>query len=277
MRYSTFVIAGLVVSLCASAWADQKYTFHEKVQNGQKIPELMTCSSHMKSTTVTNGKLQTTESDTYQLLKAMVSVLEAKQGSATAIRADVDPSSYDTDSENGGAATKTPCSYAGKVVTLRRRADESISNDFTGDADPTDQDNLEGMLNPDEDFYPDVPVAVGDAWDVSVKLSKHSELGPEDKLLAKCRLDWVREINGKQFAQITCNCATVRFEDNNIEDDIESGMKLVVDMSSCAIVTGDQTGVIRFHSPKSGNNQKYGVNEFTFHGEVVGAAPTTKP
>jgi hypothetical protein len=277
VRFSWVLISALLVSLCAGARADQTYSFHEKVSSGQNIPEMMTCSSHTKSTTNTNGKPQTTESDQVQMLKAVVTVLEAKDGSATAIRADVDPSSYDTDRENGGAATKTPCSFAGHVVTLRRHPDESISNDFPGDADPTDLDNLEGMLNPDEDFFPDAPVAVGDVWDVSDKLSKHSDLGPDDKLLAKCRLDWVRQINGKQFAQISCSCGTIRFEDDNVEDDIESSMKLLVDMAAGAIVSGDQTGVIRFASPKSDATQRYGINEFTFHGEVVGAVPTTQP
>ena len=55
----------------------------------------------------------------------------------------------------------------GKSVRLTRLADDSFTNDFKGDASTGDVSMLNDFLSPDEDFYPDKPVAIGEVWDDS--------------------------------------------------------------------------------------------------------------
>lgn len=275
MLRTTRLWLALATVLCGGAAAAQeKYTLRENVKVGQKIPVELVTQSHDQTATTVGG--QTTRSDTRskQVLKLVLTVLAVKDGSATEMRADVHPDSYDTTQESAAAETKTPCTFAGKTITLRRRADESVANDFSGQADPTDLDNLNSALNPDQDFFPDHPVAVGEVWDVSRKVAKHSDLGPRDELMAQCRLDWVRTVDGREWAQVSCSCASVMHQSGNVEADLESTMILQVDMAASQIVQGQTTGSINYLTPKTEPTQINGTVDFTCRSRVL---PTTRP
>jgi len=103
--------------------------------------------------------------------------------------------------------------------------------------------------------------------------AKHAELGKTDKLLAQCRLDWVKEINGKKMAQITCVSGTVRHEENDVEEDVQSTSVCVVDIAAGQIVNADQSGTSHEFTPKDAAAQVDVTGEFKFHGE----GQTTRP
>ncbi|MGA2583817.1 MAG: hypothetical protein ABSG31_11110 [Tepidisphaeraceae bacterium] len=263
----TILALGIMLSLSAIAQAQDKYSIHETIKAGDKVDGELVADYKSDTTTTTDGKTTTDKWESKQTLKSSEVVLEAKDGSATQIRIEVSPDSADSLIDNSGKITDYPCTLAGQTITLRRREDESIIGDYAKDADDSDVENLKGMLNPDEDFFPDKPVAVGDSWDISDKLSKHSELGKNDQLLAQCKLDWVKEIDGKLMGQMTCNCGLIRHEDGDVEEDIESTSTMLVDMKAGEIVKCDQTGGSKLSTPVISPTQITGTTEFTFHGE----------
>jgi hypothetical protein len=201
-----------------------------------------------------------------------LTVLDEKDGSAIRAQADVDPGSFDTDREGNGPEKRTPPAFAGKSVVLARHPDESITNDFSGNAGDDDLDMLNNLITPDEDFYPDNPVAVGDTWDNTAKAARHAELGPNDRMASVCRLDWVKTIGGKQMAQISNSVAIIYHEDGNVEEDTGYTATVLVDVAAGMIVKGDEKGSSKYATPATEATQVSGGTQFTFQCEVIPAA-----
>lgn len=281
MRRRYFLAIVVIASLSARAQAEEKYVIHEKVRQGQVIPVEMTYDGHFKTTTTENGQQTASEQRVKQYLKATMTILAMRDGSATEARVEVDPASYDTDKEDGQAEEKSNCWFAGKTVVLKRAADESVTNDAKGhppDSKQVDLQNINDLLSPDQDMFPDQPVAVGDSWEVSEKLSKHSDLSAGDKLLAHCRLDWVKSINGKQMAQLTCVCGVIRYEENSVEEDDEYTSVMLVDVAAGQILKADNKGTVKYSTPAGEALQISGEGDFSGHCEVPPqAGPATRP
>ena len=89
---SRAVIAAIFVCfVCRSAWADEKYTFHENVHVGDKTTIAVTNDYKVKSTSTINGTSTVTDTRDYQNWKLTLTVLEQKNGSATRSRLRVAP------------------------------------------------------------------------------------------------------------------------------------------------------------------------------------------
>ena len=269
-----------ILSLCFSAAigsaAEQSYLFHEKVHVGEKTPLIVTYDCKTKSTATTNGIALVTDKQFDQNWKLTLAVMAEKDGSATQLQAQVDPASFDSTKLAGADAKKTPCPYAGKRITLTRLADESFVNDYPGKDDSDDASLINGFLFPDEDMFPDQPIAVGQTWDVSDKCSKHMSLGPTDLFASKCKLDWVKTIDGKQMAQISSSVGIIYREEGNVEEDVQYSATFLVDVAAGMIVQCDQKGSSTYSTPPAEPTQVTGGTEFTFHCKVLSAA-TTKP
>jgi hypothetical protein len=279
MRKLTALASASFLSFATAALADQIYSFHENLHPGQKITISESSDTHKKYAWTTNGVAEPTDSRTTYQWTVALTVLETKDGSDTKALAEVAPDSYTTNQDTGQDAKKTPCPFAGKSIHLTRLADESFTNDFTGHAEDEDKNILNNFLNPDEDFYPDKPVAIGDVWDNSAKLSKHSELNPGDQLMSECKLDWVKTIDGKPMAQISNSVAIIYHLDDNVEEDVEGSATILVDMNSEMIVKADQKGTTKYSNPPTDAAHITGGEEYTCHDEVISnqAAPTTQP
>ncbi len=268
------------LTIIRSAAADDKYTFRENLHVNQMVPYAMTYDCKIKSTATTGGKQTSIDSETRQIWKVTLTILAEENGSATRARADVGAESVDTFRITGQSEEKIPCPFAGRSIILTRHSDETITNDFQGKASGDDLDMLNNFLVPDDDFYPDKPVAVGDMWDNSAKLSRHAELGPKDQLLSECRLDWVKTIDGKRMAQISNSVATIYHEDGNVEEDTGYTTTILVDIAAGVIVKGDEKGSSKYITTAKEPTQVTGGTEFTFHSEVLPDAATgaaTKP
>jgi len=280
VRLKILATGAMVLALSANARADgpEQYSIHESLHVGDKIPGSMTVDQTFDNTEKDNGATVHKITHYKQFLKTIETVVAEKDGSATEAKIDVLSESYDTTKEGDSPETKTPCSLSGQSLNLRRRADETVINDFKGQADETDLDNVNGSITPDEDYFPDKSVAVGDSWDASDKVSKHADLKTGDKLLAQCKLDWVKETDGKKMGQITCVCATVRHGAGDIEQDMLSTTTCLVDMTAGQIVKADQTGTSHDFSPKDSTDPVEVKGEFRFHGEANGIQrATTQP
>ena len=200
MRRSSILCFLSGVGLAGFAQADPTYSFHENLHVGQKVVIAQAYDCTSKYAWKSNGSSDPVDNKNGYHWTVALNIQQVKDGSDTQAMADVDADSYDSSQEAGKDEKKTVCPYVGKSVRLTRLADDSFTNDFKGDASTGDSNMLNNFLSPDEDFYPDTPVAIGEVWDDSAKLSKHSQLGANDLLLSSCRLDWVKTIDGKPMA-----------------------------------------------------------------------------
>ncbi|MGD0767035.1 MAG: hypothetical protein ABSB42_02310 [Tepidisphaeraceae bacterium] len=270
--FSTAAICGSAAAEGKASAADEKYTLHENLHVGQKVSNSIHYECKVNSTATTNGKQTATNTTTALSWKVTLAILDEKGGSATRAQADVDPDSFDTAKDADGPEKKIPCPFAGKTIVLARHPDESISNDFSGNAADDDLDMLNNFITPDEDFYPDIPVAVGETWDNTAKAGRHAELGPNDRMASVCRLDWIKTIDGKQMAQISNSVAIIYHEDGNVEEDTSYTATVLVDVAAGMIVKGDEKGSSKYTTPATEATQVSGGTEFTFQCQVAPAA-----
>jgi hypothetical protein len=273
----TRAILGLLitVAICGSAMADDKYTLHENLHAGQKLRLGITTSYKSKSTSTLNGNQTVTESVSGQSWQVIVTVRAVKDGSDIRAQAYFDPESTDT-SGIAGQEKKGACPFAGKTITLARQPDQSITNDFQGDINAYDLDTLNYIICPDADVYPDTPVSVGDTWDNSAKMARRAPLGPGDQFLSKCRLDWVKTIEGKKMARVSISSALVYHLKGNVEEDMVCSSTNLIDIAAGTIVQCDETGSGQYKTPAAQAWQVTGGNEFTFHRESIPHAAATQ-
>jgi hypothetical protein len=269
MRRLFPVVAALALAVCSTVKADDKYSFHENLHVGQVLPFTLVYDCKTKSTATKNGLSTDIDSTTHYDWKGTLTMLAVKDGSATSERVEMDPVSSDTTTDAGQPPQKAACPFAGKTVIITRNANESFTNDFAGSASDDDTNLLNNFISPDEDFYPDHPVAIGDFWDVSGKVSKHSQLGSADRLLSACRLDWVKKVNGRQMAQISNSIAVVYHEPGHLEEDFEASGTAVVDIATQMIVKADQTGSSTFKTSAKAPMQMTGGTQSTYHCEIL--------
>jgi hypothetical protein len=250
------------------------YILRENVQVAHKEAWVISFDHKVKSTSTTNGVPTVTDTDTGCSWKLTLSVIAAKDGSALRMLAHVDAESVDLARNANGVMEQKPCPFAGQPILLMIQHDGSLANDFQGNASDDDLMLLNGLLAPDEEWYPDKPVAVGDTWDCSAKVGRYASLGPKDQLTCKGRLDWVKVIDGKQMAQITDTVTGVYQEDGNVEEDVVYTMTNLVDLASGSIVKGSQTGSSKYTTPATEPTQKTGGTQFRWQGELVPEAAT---
>ncbi len=269
----------VVVLASGAALGEEKYTIHENVKEGEVGRFSLDADTKTDVTTASGGDKTVNKTETGQIWKVTMTSLEVKDGSATKGKIEIDADGVDVVKHNGEIQTKSSCPFAGKSITVTRHPDESITNDFQGDSPDDDENLLNGFLTPDEDMYPDQPVAVGETWDSSDKQKKHASLGPNDQMMAECRLDWVKMVDGKQMAQITNSTAIIYHESGNVEMDYGVTSTLLVDLARGMIVKCDQKGSSKYKTAPKEATQMSGGMEFSFHAEElpVKAGAATKP
>jgi hypothetical protein len=253
--------------LCLAA-APQQYVLHENLHPGQSVKVEFDNHRTVHRISTKSGTSIPTNIEYHQTMIATATILAQTDGSATQMRLYIDPDSHDTQIDKDGAR-HSGNSFAGKTVTIRRLTDGSVASDFPGPSDPTDLDNLNSFLDPDADFYPDHPVAVGDVWDASANLARHAELGPSDQLMAQCKLDSVTTTHGEQLAQITCSCGTIFQEDNGVEEDVQWTATLTANLSTGQIISSKLEGSSTYSTPPSEPTQVTGNTTFTCTSKVL--------
>jgi hypothetical protein len=271
------IVLGCLALVGSEAGADTKYSFRENVHVGQKLQGEMDYHEHEVITDTTGTDSTTSDVETHEYMKATIEATQVKDGSAIEMKIQVDPASFETRKKAGQAETRTPSPFIGRAITLARQDDGTVINDFRGDVSGLANDILNGWLGPDEDFFPDQPVAVGDSWDVSAKYARHAELGPRDQLLTKCHLDWMKTIDGKKMAQITASSGIIRIDEDNLEGDDANSCIMLVDLAGSQIVKSDIKGTTTYSNPKTEATQRSGKSEYTFHCEAHNVDATTQP
>jgi len=236
LRELCVAMAGLML-VGASAWADapEKFTFKENVHVGQVVE--IECTNNGKLINADNTQIRD-----HQYVKAKLTITQVKDGSATQMKVEVTPDSYNTRKQAYIKEERFTNALAGKTALVTRADDGTATIDQKVDDSETAEMDInfaEGVLAPDADMFPDHPVAVGDTWDAGPEFAVHSELDTKARGAAKLKLDWVKTINGRRVAQITESAAIVTENDNGDETDSEVSGVLRIDVAESQIVGAD--------------------------------------
>jgi hypothetical protein len=255
----------------ASASAQDHFTFHENAQVGQTYTYYSDSHASMLRDTIVGDHADRLDFQFRQLLKCSVKILAVTDGSPTQIQIYVDPTSHDTFTDSDGMQIyESP--FADQTVTLRMRDDQWIHFNFPGKASPLDLQLVKQILTPDDIFYPDHPVAIGDIWDITPKAIKFAHLAPTDQLMAQCRLD---SIDDKHKAHISCSLAGILEQPGKVECDEEYTAKMKVDLALGKILLTDAQAVNTYSTPADAPARITGREECHYH--TVVSLPTTRP
>jgi hypothetical protein len=212
--------------------------------------------------------------------KLTLTVQATRDGSSVRSLIEMDPASVDTNTDGANAPVKAPCPYAGKSIFLTRNDDESVTNDFQGNASDSDSTLLNGIITPDEAWFPDKPVAVGEKWDTSAKFGKFLTLDATDKITYVGCVDWVKTVGGKQIAQITSLVTESISEAGNVTENMKYTSVLLVDISLGRIIRFDCKGSSQYITLNTEPTQVTGGTTFFFHAKTLPettAVPSTQP
>lgn len=268
MNLRPMLISFLALSLGSIAAADGPYTIHESLQVGQAVTYSVDQTTHTKKISTTAGKQTVSDTQDAQHWIITVTVLAEHDGSAVREKAYFDPNSSDT---SGASNDKTACPFAGRTIFLARHDDGTITHSFQGTAGDDDISQLDSIIVPDEDFFPDHPVSVGDVWDNSAKYGAELGLGADDRAISKCRLDWVKTIDGRNVAQISDSVGAIYHEDGNVEEDMGFSLTMLVDVDKGFIFSDEGGGSSKYSTPAGEATQVTGGVDFTFKAKVIDA------
>ena len=265
-RLDTLTCAGLLTLLIVATpvHAGETVMPKESRRAGDKLAlDLVNESNDQYTQKTKDGTVTKTDAVTREHIKGTLTILEAKDGSATQSRIDVDPGCRDAHKVAGAAEETRPSPFAGKTITLTRHEDGTIDTDLKNNA--ADLGALTSVVDPDQDLFADHPVAVGDTWDVSQSERKTQGIGPKDKIIAKCRLDDVKVVDGRKMAEISCSMASIVTQEDKTELETELSFKFLIDAAQGLIVKLDGSGRTRYTSPKDEPVQMNGSTDLKFH------------
>jgi hypothetical protein len=281
MRIRTILALVIATVICHSAFADDKITLHENLHSGDKVTYAISQTTQDHSDGSHNGVPSVMDTHTVQTWKFDEYVLAVKDGSATEARMDFTPDSADAVKESDQPEKKAPCPFAGKSVKFTAQTNAPAKNDFQfngNNASSEDLDLLGGLLTPDEDSFPDKPVAVGDTWDNSDRIGKKMDLAPKDHFSATFKLDSVKTVDGKQIAQLSYKSVFTYHVDAAPDGpmaadtvDEQSG-SMLVDIAAGMIIQSDGKETRKVNSPPGAADRLSELVEETIHSEVIPAA-----
>ena len=261
----------ILLGLCGWAAAQQTYTLKLRATVGQKWSFDVNTSIKQKGQVTQNGQvLQPIDQSATQRRKGTLEILAVQNDVPTAVRI-----SYDPDSSNSGnmAGQAAPAfSLAGKSVTLRKGNDGQITNDLPQAPDEATAAELNRMLDPDQSIFPQHPVAVDEQWDGQTdQLSKQFQLGPDDKVSMTCKLLAIKDLDGRQVADVSLAGQVIKHEQGFIETTTTLGGVSRLDLASGQALNADLIGKMATRGKSQVPNPQTGqqvVIEVTADGQV---------
>jgi len=258
LQYRPSATVAVIIGLFLSAWATAQQTYEIKlhVTPGQKWSFDATTSIKQKGEVTANGQpAQEINSAANQKRKGTLEVLEVIDGKPSSARI-----VFDADSESSGNMGGQPVpafTLAGKTITLRRGEGGATTNDLPEQPDAQTLQELNHMLDPDTSVFPGQAVAIGDEWDAdTANLAKQFQLGPDDKVSMKCKLLAIKDLEGRQVADVSVAGRIVKHDQGFIETTTTLGGVSRVDLLTGQTLNADVIGKMS----SRGTNQVNGPN-----------------
>lgn len=247
----------LLLTLIQGTWASaQTYTLKIRVSPGERWAFDVNTSIKQKGQVTANGQpAQQIDQTIASRRKGTVEILAAAEGKPTAMRVTFDPESANTGTVNGQPLPAF--ALAGKTVTLRRAESGSITNDLPQQPDEQALAELDRMMEPDTSVYPDHPVAVNDEWSAdTAAMARQFQLGGDDKVEMKCKLLAIKDLDGRQLADVSLAGQIVKHEQGSIITTTTLNGVTRIDLQTGQVLAGDIAG----KTSTRGTNNENGPN-----------------
>jgi hypothetical protein len=254
MRFSsTRVLAVLPLLLASYAHADQ-IALKPSLQVGQAWTFDNTQDSTTDNKATKDGQTQPFTSKTHSHHSGKAEVLAVQNGLPSSMRITFDADSSDSSSFADQPAQSVPFVYAGKAITITRGDDGSVTDDFTGQADPNASGELHSMLDEQAVFFPKQPVSVGDEWQGDPQaLSRALQLAGNDRAGMTLKLLSVKDVGGRSIAEIKVSVVAQKAQGTLQSEVILQGTSLV-DLQSGHAVKSDLAGTIKLNGQQTSND-----------------------
>jgi hypothetical protein len=267
-------VAALIVSLfvCAGASA-QQYNIRLNYSPGDKF-EFATQEEFKTKISVSSGQMVLQEFDQVMNKRraGTMEVLAAENGRPTSIRVTYERGLEDV-MEQMGQQQRKPFPFAGESAVLSWKPDRSLdlrTNVQTDDVEALGE--LRQMLDPDDGLFPRGPVKVGDRWEAGKDaVAKSFQLGPNDTGSGEFRLVDVRDVNGRETAEIECSVAMKKNEQGMMVSIAMKGAMLI-DLATGHLVGGQLAGPITLQGDQMVQGQDGQQMQLSLRGNGDGTA-----
>lgn len=252
---SIVLFALLLLLTSRPAGAEQTYTLKIHTTPGDRWAFDVTSAIKQTGEVTANGqRAQAIDQSATERRKGTIEIINVADGKPTAMKITFDAESSTTGSLNGQPAPAF--GLAGKRVTLRRDAGGAVTNDLTEQPDPQTLAELNRMIEPDTSVYPTHPVAVNDEWDADTAgLVKQFQLGSDDKVSMKCKLLAIKDLDGRQVADVSVTGQIVKHDQGFIETTTTLGGVSRVDLLTGQVMAADIIGKMSSRGSRAVNGQ----------------------
>ncbi len=246
-------LLSLTLLLSQAASLAQQITLKPAAEVGQAWGFDQLQESVTNNSASANGQSQPFSAHQQSHHTGTAEILAVKDGLPTSLRIKFDVTSSDSTAMNDQPAQSVPFPYAGKTVTITRNDDGSVSDDFNGQADPSNSAELHSLLDEGAVFFPAKPISVGDEWPADPQvLSRALQLTGKETAGMTLKLLSVNDVAGHQVAEIKVSVAAIKFQGGIQSKVIMQGTSLV-DVQTGQCTKSDLAGTIDLQGQQSSN------------------------
>ena len=243
--------AGAATDACGAPQSQDTYVFKQNYTPGKEYNILFSQLLDLKYDVVHRGRaIDEASISVSSQIKGKVTILETRDGVPAAERISIDKSAGLVVKANRKEPSVERSPFAGRTVTVERDKDGGLRCDFEeGVHDRKAERLMRDWIDRDEDYYPNHPVRIGDKWDIAPKIQKRLDsmgehLGEQDEMLANCTLKSVREIKGRNIAEIELVLAGVNKLAGGIHMEMQATGTIMVDLATGRVCRADLTGTV---------------------------------
>jgi hypothetical protein len=203
-------------------------------------------------------------------------ILSVQGGVPDAVRVTYDDNCETVGGTSGQSPQKIPFPFAGRTVVVRRNADGSVSDDFSGPVEPATRAELHAVMEHELAMLPKTPVGVGEEWTGdNDHLGAALELQGKDHGGMTLKLLSVQDLSGRSTAEVKVSIAIER-DQNGLTTQIVVQGTAWVDVASGHLNKIQLRGTTQSNGEQSAPG--YGGQMVRFHmegkGELKSASST---
>lgn len=225
--------------LCSTTLAQQKYELQRKAKEGEK------CSFESSQNGKQVGHMgpQEMTQSMSMLRKGTFEVVAVANGIPTSLKISFDKECSQKMEMTGQQPMAQNFALAGETVTISRDPKGMLQHDYKGQLDQMAMMELNAYLEPPTAFLPPKPVAVGDTWEPDTRAATQMyQLGQGDQLKMTCKFVGVRDLGGRQVAEISSTMLLDKKSDPNQQLRNEVSGTSMVDIETGAVLQMEASG-----------------------------------
>lgn len=247
MFLSVIVICALSCTNAALAGDQKTYEFRQRYLDGQTYNVLFTQQLQLEVQRTLNGQVVDRPKVVHAIQqKGLITVLETINGIPMQQQITVDKSSGEFFQTSGEQPSQENVKFAGKTIHTQHAGDDTLYT-VDGVEGPRETPDLTVWLSRDTEIYPNVPVHIGEKWDLSKKTAYLRILDQDQSVVAFGMLKSIKMIHGRPFAEVIVSVAmegTFRRQ-KGLHLEIQAEGPALVDLQSGRIAKMDLNGDVQ--------------------------------